>query len=102
MLLTPDCILCNYKASLSAIGQPTSDEGTIRELTSEILRIPALRDLDWNLTIPEMFECVFKKISTGFGDSDPFRSLKDKQNRNLLLQRLNSLFGTKRMMNCFG
>lgn len=81
MLLTPDCILCNYKASLAAIRQLTSDESTIREMISEILSIPALRGLDWNLTSPEVFEIIFKKISDRFGDSDPFRALKDRQNR---------------------
>jgi uncharacterized protein with ATP-grasp and redox domains len=84
MLLTPDCILCNCKASLSATRQLTSDEDTIRELTSEIFQIPAMRGMDWNTTSPEVAELVFKKISTRFGDSDPSRALKDKQNRKAI------------------
>lgn len=81
MLLTPDCILCNYKAALSAIRQLTSDEAAIREFVADILQIPALQGLDWTHTSPEVLEVVFTKISTRFGDSDAFRALKDKQNQ---------------------
>ena len=81
MLLTPDCILCNYKASLSAIREVTSDDGSVRELITEILQIPAMRGLDWNLTSPELLEMVFTKILAKLKDSDPFQRIKDNQNR---------------------
>lgn len=84
MLLKPDCIMCNFKASLAAIRQLTSDEAIVRGLFSEIVEIPALRGQDWNITSPEVFETTWVKISAAFGDGDPFKSMKERQNQKAL------------------
>ncbi|MEJ2716835.1 MAG: hypothetical protein P8182_06805 [Deltaproteobacteria bacterium] len=84
MLLKPDCILCNYKAALSAIRRLTSDETVVRGLFSDLLQIPALRGEEWNVMSPEVFEVACMKISAAFGDGDPFKSLKERQNRKAL------------------
>lgn len=81
MLLTPDCILCIQKASLAAIRELTSDEAVVREIMTDILSIPALQGRDWTLTSPEVFEMGFRKITEAFGNPDPFRTWKDRQNQ---------------------
>lgn len=81
MLLKPDCILCNHKAALSAIRRLTSDEAMVKSLFSEILEIPALRGMDWEVTSPEVFEAACMKITAAFGDGDPFKSMKQRQNQ---------------------
>ena len=80
MLFTADCILCNYKASLSAIRELTSDEESVKGLIADIMEIPAMRGLDWNLTSPEVFELAFRKIMTTLDYTDPFKSMKARQN----------------------
>lgn len=80
MLFTADCILCNYKASLSAIRELTSDEESVRGLIADIMAIPAMRGLDWNLTSPEVFELAFRKIMATLDNTDPFKSMKARQN----------------------
>jgi uncharacterized protein with ATP-grasp and redox domains len=81
MLLTPDCILCSYKASLAAIRELTADEALVKELMSDVLQIPALRGLDWTKTSPAIFETVLRKITSALGNPDPFKSWKDRQNQ---------------------
>lgn len=80
MLLQPDCILCIYKASLAAIRGLTDDEERIKEIVSELLRMPSLQEPDWQLTSPEVFETVLRKISQLLNDKDPFSDLKEQQN----------------------
>jgi len=81
MLLKPDCILCLHKVSLLAIRELTSNEGQIREMFSAVLDLPCMRRPEWTVTSPEVFEKVFRKISASFGDHDPFKSVKERQNR---------------------
>jgi uncharacterized protein with ATP-grasp and redox domains len=81
MLLTPDCISCVYNASLAAIRGLTTDEQTIKELIADIMQIPALQGLQWNLTSPEVLELAFIKIADAFNTTDPFKNLKAKQNQ---------------------
>jgi damage-control phosphatase, subfamily I len=81
VLLTPDCISCIVRVSLSTTREITSDEKTIRELIAEILQIPALRGLDWSLTSVHVLEMVLQKICGALGTSDPYKPLKDHQNQ---------------------
>lgn len=81
MLLRPDCITCILKASVSAIRELTADEHTIREVVRDILEIPSIRGLDWGRTSPEVFEIACGKITAGLGNPDPFKAVKDRQNR---------------------
>ena len=81
MLLEADCIACILRMSVAALRQTPLDETTIRELSTEILEIPALRGLDWNKTSAEVIEDVWRKIVKKTGSSDPFRSAKSNQNK---------------------
>ena len=84
MLIKPDCIPCISKMSISAIRKLTSDENIIKELLCEILEIPSLRGLCWDITSPEVIELVMEKIVEAMDDPDPFRSLKAQQNERML------------------
>jgi uncharacterized protein with ATP-grasp and redox domains len=70
--------------SVAALRQMPLEENTIRELTTEILEIPALRGLDWNTTSAEVIEGVWGKIVKKTGSSDPFRSAKSNQNKKIM------------------
>jgi uncharacterized protein with ATP-grasp and redox domains len=69
--------------SVAALRQLPLEENTIRELTTEILEIPALRGLDWNRTSAEVIEDIWRKIVKKTGSSDPFRLAKSNQNKNI-------------------
>jgi hypothetical protein len=62
----------------------TRDQSRIRELIADVMDIPAMRGLDWRLTSSEVYELVWMRLTAAFGTSDPFRSLKDEQNRTAL------------------
>jgi uncharacterized protein with ATP-grasp and redox domains len=79
MLLEADCIPCILRMAVAALRQLPLDENTIRELSTEILEIPALRGLDWNKTSAEVIEDIWRKIVKQTGSSDPFRSAKSNQ-----------------------
>jgi damage-control phosphatase, subfamily I len=81
LLLKPDCIPCILKMSTSAIRKLTDDEEVLKELTIEILQIPALRGLDWDRTSPEVIEQVMGKMIETFQTPDPFKGLKAEQNQ---------------------
>lgn len=81
MLLKPDCILCLYKVALLAIREFTADERRVQELISDILHVPSLRSPEWTVTSPEVFEAVFRKIGSLLDAEDPFRFIKERQNR---------------------
>lgn len=81
MLNERECNPCIHKISVMTIGQLTSDEDLIGEVVSEIQRIPAVQELNGGLTCPEIYELVFKAIGAAFNDPDPFKSLKERQNR---------------------
>jgi hypothetical protein len=70
--------------SVAALRQLPLDENTIRELTTEILEIPALRGLDWNRTSAEVIEDIWRKIVKKTGSSDPFRLAKSNQNKKVM------------------
>jgi len=81
MLIKPDCISCILKMANTAIRNLTSDEAVIQDLTVQILTIPSLRGLQWDLSSPEVIEQVMEKIIGAFNTPDPFQALKVEQNR---------------------
>ena len=84
MLLEADCVPCILRMSVAALRQLPLDENTIRELTAEILEIPALRGLDWNTTSAGVIEDIWRKIVRKTGSSDPFRFAKSNQNKKVM------------------
>jgi len=62
----------------------TSDEKIIKELLCEILGIPYLQGLHWNITSPEVIEPVMERIMEAMDNSDPFYSLKIQQNKRIM------------------
>lgn len=84
MLLKPDCVPCILRMSITAIRKLPLTENEIKELYEEILEIPSLRGLDWDITSPEVIEGVWKKIVKKTETSDPFFSEKSEQNRKIL------------------
>ena len=84
MLLEADCIPCILRMAVAALRQLPLDENTIRELSTEILEIPALRGLDWNKTSAEVIEDIWRKIVKKTGSSDPFRLAKSNQNKKIM------------------
>jgi uncharacterized protein with ATP-grasp and redox domains len=93
MLIKPDCISCILKMANAAIRNLTADEGIIKDLTVQILSIPSLRGLHWNLSSPEVIELVMEKMIGAFKTADPFQALKLEQNRTAL-----SLYPTLKKM----
>ena len=65
----------------TAIRNLTVDEGVIKDLTVQILTIPSLRGLQWDLSCPEVIEQVMEKMIAAFQTPDPFQALKLEQNR---------------------
>lgn len=65
----------------TAIRNLTTDEGLIKDLTVQILTLPSLRGLQWDLSSPEVIEQVMEKIIGAFNSPDPFQALKLEQNR---------------------
>jgi len=84
VLIKPDCIPCILKMSTSAMRILTSDEKIIKELLYEILGIPSLRGLYWDITSSEVIELVMEKIVDAVDDPDPFYSLKLQQNKRMM------------------
>jgi uncharacterized protein with ATP-grasp and redox domains len=70
--------------SISAVRILTSDEKIIRDLLCEILEIPSLRGLYWDITSSEVIELVMEKIVDAMGNPDPFYSLKLQQNERMI------------------
>ena len=81
MKIKPDCISCILRVSISAIRQSFTDESMIRELFSDFFDIPSLRGMNWDITCPEIFEQLIKRINNAADDNDPFQSLKVHQNK---------------------
>ena len=84
MKITPDCIVCNLNAGLTAIREVTSEKDSIKELTVEIMKLPAMRGLDWSITGSQLVEQIFKTITAALGDPDPFRRWKEQHNDKCL------------------
>jgi len=60
------------------------EEKQVRELTSEIMELPALRGRYWEVTSPEVIEQVMEKITDAVGDTDPFALEKRELNKVLM------------------
>ncbi len=84
MLFKPDCIQCILKVSISAMRRFISQEEMMKTLSTDILKIPSMQGLDWNITPPEVFELVIEKIVGALNDPDPFRSMKAQQNKKAM------------------
>jgi uncharacterized protein with ATP-grasp and redox domains len=84
MLMKPDCIPCISKMSISAIRMLTSDKRIIKELLCQILEIPSLRGLYWDITSSEVIELLMEKIVEAMDDPDPFYLLKVQQNKRMM------------------
>ena len=84
MKITPDCIVCNLNAGLTAIREVTGDKGLMKALTAEIMRLPALQGLDWSMTGSQLVEQIFKIITAASGNPDPFRRWKEQHNEKCL------------------
>lgn len=84
MLLKPDCIPCISKMALSSIRLLTDDEQLQKDLFSRMLEIPALRGQAWDQISPEVFEPIMNILVEAFGDGDPFKELKQRQNAKAL------------------
>lgn len=84
MKLKPTCIACNFNAALAAIRELTVQESIMKELVAEVMQIPAMRGLDWDMTGSDLVEAVFRKITIASDNSDPFRQTKERQNERCL------------------
>ncbi|MDR3568416.1 MAG: ARMT1-like domain-containing protein [Syntrophobacteraceae bacterium] len=84
MLLQPDCIPCIAKMALSSIRLLTDDERRQKDLFTRVLEIPGLRGLAWDKISPEVLEPVMNILVEAFGKLDPFRELKERQNKKAL------------------
>lgn len=84
MKLKPDCVSCILKMSITAIRKLPLKEDEIKELYEQILEIPSLRGLDWDMTPPEVVEVIWQKIVAKTATADPFYSEKADQNKKIL------------------
>ena len=93
MLIKPDCISCILKMAITAIRNLTSDEAVIQDLTVQILTIPSLRGLHWDLSSPEVIEQVMEKMIAAFQTPDPFPGLESgaKPGRSIPLPDLEKI-----------
>ncbi|OGR21947.1 MAG: hypothetical protein A3J85_02300 [Desulfobacula sp. RIFOXYA12_FULL_46_16] len=80
MKIQADCIPCILAMTLKAVANLSLTAGAERDLFTEILKIPALRGLDWNQTSPAIIEIVMNIIMEKVHDPDPF--LKEKIHLN--------------------
>ena len=80
MLMKADCIPCILAMTLKAVANLSLTARAEKDLFTEILKIPALRGLDWNRTSPAIIETVMNIIMEKVHDPDPF--LKEKIHLN--------------------
>ena len=83
MLIKPDCIPCILKMTISSLRKLPLDENSVKALYTEILQIPALQGLVWDITSPEIIEDVWKKIVAKVNSRDPFYEAKLRQNEKI-------------------
>lgn len=83
MLIQPDCIPCILEMTISSLRRIPLDEKQIQEILPEIIEIPALKGLKWDLTSADVVESVMMKIYSKVGNSDPFNKVKLLQNEKV-------------------
>ncbi len=86
MLIKPECIPCILNVAITAIRELDLDENSVEELYSEILEIPALRGLFWEIASSEVIEEIWRIIVKRTNNPDPFHSHKLNQNEKMLAQ----------------
>jgi uncharacterized protein with ATP-grasp and redox domains len=72
--------------TISSLNKLALDEDSVKALYTEILAIPALRGLVWNITSAEVIEHVWKKIVKRVKTPDPFHLEKSNQNKKIMEQ----------------
>ena len=86
MLIKPECIPCILNVALAAIRELDLAENSVEELYAEILEIPALRGLFWEIASSEVIEEIWRIIVKRTHNPDPFHSDKLNQNEKMLAQ----------------
>jgi len=66
--------------SLAAVRHATGDEGLIRRLISDVVRLPPLQGRQWAITSSEVIEMVMTRMIDRLGDSDPLAAVRREQN----------------------
>ena len=84
MLLRPDCIPCILRMTITSLRKLPLDENAIRDLYTDILVIPALHGLDWDITSVEVIEDIWRKIVKRVNTPDPFSLEKSNQNKKIM------------------
>ncbi len=84
MRIQPDCIPCVFQMAVSGMHEIGLPEESMRKVCTRIARIPALCGHAWDVTSPDVIEAVLDILSGTLGDQDPFRDLKQRQNRAML------------------
>lgn len=84
MFIKPDCIPCILKMTISSLRKLSLDEKSVKALYADILQIPALGGLVWDITSPEIIEDVWKKIIATVNSRDPFYEVKSSQNEQIM------------------
>ncbi|MFH1116856.1 MAG: ARMT1-like domain-containing protein [Pseudomonadota bacterium] len=84
MKLKPACIACNFNAALSTISEITGEDRVMKDLVAEVMQIPAMQGLDWDITGSDLVEEVFGRITAACGNPDPFRKTKQIQNERCI------------------
>jgi uncharacterized protein with ATP-grasp and redox domains len=70
--------------TISSLRKLPLDENSVKALYADILQIPALRGLVWDITSPEIIEDVWKKIVAKVNSRDPFYEAKLSQNQKIM------------------
>ena len=84
MKLKPACIACNFNAALAIIREITGEDHMMKELVAEVMQIPAMQGLDWDMTGSDLVEEMFGRLTAACGNPDPFRKAKQLQNERCL------------------
>ncbi len=84
MLIWPDCIPCILKMALKIARFSMKEERSVKAFMAEIVRLPALRGEEWDITAPEIIQPIWEKMVRITKDEDPLREIKAEQNRKAL------------------
>ena len=84
MKIKPDCIPCILKMAITSIRNMELDEESIKQLYSEILKIPHFTGIDWEVTSADVIELVMEKIIRFVQKEDPFFHHKMELNKQVM------------------